>query len=299
MKNNSKFIVLLAVILIVVIMVSNTSVFPMRVKTMGTMYTLIVNAGPCHSISGEPSLTVQVSGNNYYSSQSTNGACQYGGTKEVFFFGLPAGDYTITVSKPYFSNLEESCITRTETHWIEGRWESDQVTVPFILEVQNSFILTVTTSPADADVSLYHNYPRINTLISTINSGTTGAIFTNLVTVAPGTATLENYNVKATKPGYSMASATIGTMGTDRQIALTLAPIPPTYDLYISTVPTDCSVTVSGRGTYSSGASGVAVFESLDLGSYTVTVVKTGYISQTTTVTIGGDQYIAIVLNAS
>ena len=66
-----------------------------------------------------------------------------------------------------------------------------------------------------------------------------------------------------------------------------------TYTLTVNTVPTGCTVAVTGETTQNSGSDGRVVFTDIPAGTHkTITVSKTGYITKTHEVTV--DNYITV-----
>jgi hypothetical protein len=72
-----------------------------------------------------------------------------------------------------------------------------------------------------------------------------------------------------------------------------------TYTLTVNTVPTGCTVAVSGETTQNSGSTGQCVFPGLASGSVkTVTTSKTGYVTDTRQVTMDTDKTLDITLTS-
>lgn len=70
-----------------------------------------------------------------------------------------------------------------------------------------------------------------------------------------------------------------------------------TYTLTVNTDPTGCTVDVSGEGSQNSGSNGQAIFTNIAAGSQkTVTTSKTGYVTDTTYVTMDSDKTLDIIL---
>jgi len=72
-----------------------------------------------------------------------------------------------------------------------------------------------------------------------------------------------------------------------------------TYTLTVNTVPTGCTVAVSGETTQNSGSTGQCVFTGLASGSVkTVTTSKTGYVTDTQPVTMDDDKTLDVTLSS-
>lgn len=140
--------------------------------------------------------------------------------------------------------------------------------------------LTVVTVPTGCNVTLVGKGSQTST------SGS--VVFSSLP--------LDTYTLIVTKTGYypSTTGVTIGT--SDRTVTVSLIIIK--YDLIIQTFPTGCTVTLSGVATKTSDAStGQVTFESLSPGTYTLTVSKLQYDTQSKTITIGQDTVVNIALS--
>jgi len=72
-----------------------------------------------------------------------------------------------------------------------------------------------------------------------------------------------------------------------------------TYTLTVNTVPTGCTVAVTGETTQNSGTSGQCIFHDLVSGSVvTVTTSKTGYVTDTQPVTMDEDKTLDVTLSS-
>lgn len=124
----------------------------------------------------------------------------------------------------------------------------------------------------------------------TKNLGAGGAVFY----LAAGT-----YSIIVSKTGYVTQTRSTTLIGTKTETFTLVAnppPPPSTYTLTVYTIPDSCSVAVGGT-TESSGTTG-AVF-TLAAGTYSVTVSKTGYTSQTVSYTISGNTIKTVTLTAT
>jgi hypothetical protein len=130
-------------------------------------------------------------------------------------------------------------------------------------------VLTVSTNPGGCDVIVGGQ---------TKNSGPEGiATFENLEA--------KSYTVTVSRENYETATETVN-MQTSQSVSVSLTK--SIFKLTVSTPFTDCTVKVQGAKTFelSSGTAGVAIFEDLPKGSYTVFVAKEGYATETRTVNL-------------
>jgi len=193
---------------------------------------------------------------------TVNGAAKPSGTLGAPF-SLTPGIYQVQVVKQgYTTKIENVNVDATK-----------EVTIPLSVV---PITITIFTQPTEATVSIPGQTPQ--------NSGTTGALFTNL---NPG-----QYAVTVSKQGYvTTTEQVVANADTQRTITLyvTQAPTPggnetpapstpTTRTLTIVTSPTGAFVQVNNVGNmYSNVNDGKAIFYGVSPGTYTVTVNLSGY----------------------
>jgi len=196
-------------------------------------------------------------------------------TTGAVFTGLLPNAYEVTISK-------QGYISKTEYVSIS---DASKV-VPITLE-QIKVKLRIITDPTNCDVTLAvkSNMVPIGTG-ETKNTGTTGALFTDLVA---GT-----YTVQATKQYYQTATETVIITDVDASKTITLSR--SAFDLTILTIPDTCDVTLDGV-TRNSGTSGSLKYEKIAKGTHTISVSKQEYKVNTTTINLEKDDIIRIRLS--
>ncbi len=253
MKSQSKFILVISAVAVFVLLLSTSSPFNFISQTISpqAVVNITIKTTPA-------SCTVTLSGVTLISPVVKNS-----GTTGAIF-PLNAGIYSAKVEKSGYT-------TKTVAVLVASLPNMMTVTLTAIVGPVQQFSYTVKTTPASCSVSVDGGTAK--------DSGTTGAVFT----VASGAHT-----VKITKSGYTTKETSTSVTAAKTEsftLVATAPPAPTTYALTVKTTPSSCSVTISGT-TKDSGTSG-AVFN-LASNTYSVTISKSGYTSQTVSYTISG-----------
>lgn len=178
------------------------------------------------------------------------------------YSGLLAGTYYVSITKTGWTSIlnEPVIVDMTKS-------------VPFILN-QNTYTLTVKTTPSDATVTVNGAAKQ---------SGTLGAPFSLIPDI---------YQVQVSKEGYTTKTESINVDAT-KEVTIPLNIIPITLTIF--TQPTEATVSIPGQTSQNSGTTG-ALFTNLNPGQYAVTVSKQGYVTTTEQVVANIDTQRTITL---
>jgi hypothetical protein len=171
-------------------------------------------------------------------------------------FSVTDGTYAITVGKEGYTSVSFSkTITQSKTF----------IVVLSALQL-NKYTLTVNVNPTGSTISI---------------PGQTGTTTSTGMTFSLVAGT---YVATISKNGYVTQTPTITVAG-DMTTTATLLPM--TYTVTLSTTPASCIVTFETQTKIST--TGTATFTGITAGTYAVQVAKTGYYTQTDSLTISAD----------
>lgn len=230
--------------------------------TSGSITVYVKDANTGASISG-----ATVSGGGY--SGTTNSS----GYKS--FSGLSFGSYTFIASKSGYSSNSGSVSISTST-------TSNSVTI-YLTPTPTTGSITVYVK--DADTGAYIS----GATISGDGSGTTNSsgykTFSGL--------SFGSYSFSASKSGYysGSGSASISTSTTSNSVTIYLTPIPTTGSItvYVRDIETGAYISgasISGDGSGTTNSSGYKVFSDMPFGTYSFSASKSGYYTNSNSVTI-------------
>ena len=218
------------------------------IPTTGTITVKVVDANTGAAISGA-SITGGKSG-------TTSSA----GT--VSFADVPFGTYSFTASKSgYLSNSDSATISLSS----------------------QSTTVTIKLTPVGS-VTVYVRDKATNALISgaSITGSGTGTTSTS-GTVSFGSLQIGTYSYTASKSGYigGSGSASITKAGDNLTVTIYLTPI-GSITVYVRDKATNALISgasITGSGTGTTNSSGAVSFGNLQIGTYTYSASKSGYIS--------------------
>jgi len=226
-----------------------------------TVYVKDVNTGS--SISG-----ARVSGGGYSGSTNTSGYKR--------FSSLSFGSYTFTASKTGYDSGSGSVFISTST-------ASNSVTI-YLTPIPTTGSITVYVKDANTGDSISGATVSGNGYSGTTN--TSGyKTFSSL--------SFGSYTFTASKTGYDSGSGSvsISTSTTSNSVTIYLTPTPTTGSItvYVRDIETGAYISgaaVSGDGSGTTNSSGYKVFSDMSFGTYSFSVSKSGYYTNSGSVTI-------------
>lgn len=232
--------------------------FSYEIQNTGTYNTVVKVRGRGNGITN----FYEKSGITLEPEQSTADTISFPYSEDLFgaedFLGPPVADFWIDA----YASIVSSDVP---SDWVTNNVNFDKhISVPFETP---KYALTVSTNPGGCDV-------KVNDV--TKNSGAQGYVAFEL---QKGT-----YTITVSKDKYASVIQTV-----DMQAAKTvsIALTKNSFALTVSTSVADCLVKLTGpQALQKNATSGLATFDSLPKGTYTVTAEKTGYNAEKKSVTL-------------